>query len=203
MKKVILLLIIFCIYALIVCFSSAVTNIDIQIISDLQLKFRNLPAIIPVIMDSKLYALLIILPLISGFLYFFEKYLLIDLVLFTSSPLIAYIINIVIKNIFQRPRPPIELQLVIHPSSYSFVSSHTLVSTTLWGLAVFYINLYCKNTVLKICMITLSILWIISIGLSRILLGVHNPTDVLGGYFLGIILVYIYSKLIKLIGGKC
>lgn len=203
MKKNILLILIFCIYALIICFSPAVTDTDIKIIADLQSRFHDLPAVIPLIMDSKLYALLIVLPLISGFMYFFERYLLIDLVLFTSSPLVAYIINIIIKNIIQRPRPPFELQLIIHPSSFSFVSSHTFVSTTLWGLAIFYINLYCRNRGLKVFMISLIVLWLISLGLSRILLGVHYPSDVIGGYFSGILLVYFYTRLIKIIGGKC
>ena len=203
MRKIALIFCIFLIYALIVNFCNPVTQADITVIKFLQSQFNDIPSFIPVLMDSKLYAVLIAISVISGVVFFFRKYLLIDMVLFTSSPLIAYLLNIVIKNIVQRPRPPIELQLYVQPSTYSFVSSHTLVTTTLFGLSAFYLNKYCSNKILKFLGVFLCILWIIFIGVSRIILGVHNPTDVIGGYFLGIILVSVYVKLIKLIGGKC
>jgi len=203
MRKIVLLFCIFLIYALFVKFCPFVTQTDITVIKFLQEKFNDIPSFIPVLMDSKLYAALITLSVISGIVFFFRKYLLIDMVLFASSPLVAYLLNIVIKNVVQRPRPPIELQMAVQPSTYSFVSSHTLVTTTLFGLFAFYINEYCQNKILKYSGIFLCILWILFMGLSRILLGVHNPTDVFGGYFLGIILIFGYVKLINLIGGKC
>jgi len=203
MKKIVILILLFIIYTILVCFFPQVTNFDTEIIICLQSKFRNIPSFIPVLMDCKVYSALIALPVIAGFIFFFRRYLLIDIILFCSSPLAAYLLNIFIKNIVRRPRPPLELQIVVQPSTFSFVSSHTLITTVLWGLVIFYTNKYCKNIILKIFTVIFSMLWILSVGLSRIWLGVHNPTDVFGGYFLGIILVYTYIKLINMIGGKC
>ena len=59
-----------------------------------------------------------------------------------------------------------------------------------------------KNKILKITGIVFSVLWIILLGFSRIWLGVHNPTDVVGAYLLGSVLLILYIKLIKILGGK-
>jgi len=203
MKKLILLILIFIIYCFIVNFCPSVTETDVKIINLLQLKCDFIPSYIPELFDSKLYAFFIALPLITGFIFFLRKYLLIDLVLFFSSPLTAYLLNVFIKNIIKRPRPSVDLQYSIHPSTYSFVSTHSLVTATLWGLAIYYIYRYCSNRILKFSAIIFSVFLIIFTGFCRILTGVHNPSDVIGGYLLGLILIYIYLKLIRLIGGKC
>lgn len=203
MKKIIFLIALFIVYSMTVNLCPAVAQADINIIKSMQSVFHNIPSFVLLLPDCELYAALIILPLIIGGIYFFRNYLLIDIVLFSSSPLAAYLLNIIVKNTVRRPRPLDELQLFVHPSTYSFVSTHTFVTTTLWGLVIFYVSEYCRNKLLKISVIIFSVLWIIFVGFSRILSGVHNPTDVLGGYLLGVILVYIYVKLIRLIGGKC
>ena len=203
LKKSLPLFLLFLIYSFVTVTNHEISAWDISVITFLQNKFGNIPAFIPELMDSKLYAALIAIPVLTGIVFFFRKYLLIDLVLYSTSPLIAYILNIVIKNIVQRPRPPIELQIAVQPSTYSFVSSHTLITTVFWGLTIYYLNRYCKNQVLKISGTVFGTVWIMFVGISRIWLGVHNPTDVIGGYFLGLILIYTYINLIKLIGGRC
>ena len=202
MKKSIVLIVCFIIYAIIVNTYSVVTQWDMSVIELLRQKFSDIPSWLPVLMDGKLYAASIVLPLLVGIVFFFKETLIIDIILFSSSPLVAYILNIIIKNIVQRPRPPIELQYAVQPSTYSFVSSHTLVTTTLWGLVIYYLNKYCKNPFLKYTGMIFGIIWILFAGLSRILLGVHNPTDVFGGYFLAFIVLYIYISMIKIIGGE-
>ncbi|MCR5260264.1 MAG: phosphatase PAP2 family protein [Candidatus Gastranaerophilales bacterium] len=202
MKKSLFLISVFIIYAIIVNTYPVVTQWDMSVIEVLQRKFEHIPSWIPVLMDGKLYAACIVLPLLVGIVFFFKETLIIDIILFSSSPLVAYVLNIIIKNLVQRPRPPIELQFAVQPSTFSFVSSHTLVTTTLWGLVIYYINKYCKNPFLKYTGMAFGVIWILFAGLSRILLGVHNPTDVFGGYLLAFIMLYIYISMIKIIGGK-
>lgn len=202
-KYIIALIILFIIYAIVVNTCPVVTQWDRSVIIALQDSLKGLPLWIPSLMDTEIYASLIVIPIIVGAVYFFKKYLLIDLVLFSSAPLVAYIFNHIFKMIVHRPRPPLELQIVVQPGNYSFVSSHTFITCSLWGLVIYYLLKYCKNKILKYTGITIGILWMGFVGFSRIWLGVHNPTDVLGGYFLAVILLLIYINLIKLIGGKC
>ena len=201
-KTIILLSILFLIYTLIVNLCPIVTQWDKDLIVAVQTGLKDFPVEIPRFISKQLYHIMIAVPLIVGFIYFFKKYLLIDIILLGSSPLAAYCLNFLFKRIIQRARPPFELQIGEHSISHSYVSTHTFVTTCLWGLAAYYIYLYCKNKILKIFLLILSIVWMLLEGFSRIWLGVHNPTDVIGSYFLGAIFVLIYINLAKLVGGK-
>lgn len=200
-KYIIALIILFIIYAIVVNTCPVITQWDRSVIIALQNYLKNIPTWIPALMDTELYASLIVIPLLVGFVFFFRKYLLIDIILFGSAPLVAYIFNHILKGIIQRPRPPIELQIAVQPNNYSFVSSHTFITCSLWGLVIYYLIKYCKNRILKYSGITIGVVWMFFVGFSRVWLGVHNPTDVIGGYFLAAILLMIYISLIKLIGG--
>ena len=202
MKKIVFFIILFLIYTAVICFCPVVTQWDRNVIAAVQDYLKDLPVWIPMLLDSKLYATFIVLPLLIGFVYFFKNLLLWDIIIFSSSPLIAYIMNSVLKIIVQRPRPPIDLQIAVHPDSFSFVSNHTFITCSLWGLVIYYLIKYCSNKFLKYTGICFGILWMAFVGFSRIWIGVHNPTDVFGGYFLAIILLMIYIKIIRTIGGK-
>ncbi len=105
--------------------------------------------------------------------------------------------NILLKNIVERPRPydiMEELQpLITRPKDFSFPSGHTGSSFAV--AAVFYRNLPKQ---FGIWMILLAAL----IGLSRLYLGVHYPTDVLAGMLLGIALGYGAERLVNWLGEK-
>ena len=202
MKKTIFFITLFLIYTAIVCFCPVVTQWDKNVIINIQSWLKGLPLWIPMLPDCSLYSILIIIPLIVGFILFFKRMLLIDIVLFCSAPLVAYILNSILKLIIHRPRPDIDLQIAVHPHSFSYVSNHTFITCSLWGLVIYYLVKYCSNKYIKYAGVTLSLLWMFFVGISRIWLGVHNPTDVIGGYLLAGILLYVYINMIKLIGGK-
>ena len=88
---------------------------------------------------------------------------------------------------------------MINPDSFSFVSSHSLVTFCLWGMGVWYLYKYCKNKRCKIFGVIVAAFWILFVGLSRIWIGVHNPTDVLGAYILGLLLVSVYITATKVV----
>ena len=104
-------------------------------------------------------------------------------------------INSIIKIIVQRPRPPIELQFEEHMSSYSYVSRHTFLSACVWGIFIYIVLKYCKNRLIKSLVIVISILWIIFEGFSRIWMGVHYPTDVIGAFILSLVFIIFYIRL--------
>lgn len=103
------------------------------------------------------------------------------------------ILNQVVKHIMRRDRPDV-LRLV-NESGYSFPSGHSMVSMALYGIIIYLIYKNVKNKYLKITFITLLSLLIVLIGLSRVYVGVHYVSDVLGGFILGLVYLIIYIGL--------
>ncbi len=104
-------------------------------------------------------------------------------------------INFLLKNILQRPRPT-EFRL-IDESGYSFPSGHSMVSMAFYGFLIYLIYKYVKNKKLKLILITFLSLLIFSIGISRIYLGVHYTSDVIGGFLIAISYLIIYTRIVK------
>lgn len=112
-----------------------------------------------------------------------------------SNLAIITLLNQLLKRIVQRPRPT-EFRIV-EESGYSFPSGHSMVSMAFYGYLIYLIYKYVKNKYLKwISIILLSIL-ICSIGISRIYLGVHYTSDVLGGFFISISYLIIYISAVN------
>lgn len=120
-----------------------------------------------------------------------------NLLLITISSITSPIVNNILKVIFKRPRPIIIN--MIEEGSYSFPSGHSMISILFYGSIIYLLNKY-KIKHCKLISIILSML-ILLIGISRIYLGVHYPSDVLGGYLTaGIcltIITLIYKKKCK------
>ena len=105
-------------------------------------------------------------------------------ILLGTNLCIVTIINQILKHIFKRSRPT-EFR-IIDESGYSFPSGHSMVSMAFYGYLIYLVYKNIKNKYLKwILIIVLSII-IILIGISRIYLGVHYTSDVLGGYLLSV-----------------
>lgn len=97
---------------------------------------------------------------------------------------IAGIANPAIKLVFMRERPTLEHLVTEH--SFSFPSGHSAASMVFYGTLICLIPFLIKNpTVQKILQVLLASL-ILLIGISRIYLGVHFPSDILGGFSLSL-----------------
>lgn len=106
------------------------------------------------------------------------------------------------KYIFQRPRPDIALRL-IEESGYSFPSGHSMNCLVSYGILAYLLLRYCENRKLaKLLSIGLGLI-IILIGLSRVYVGVHFPTDVIGGWSLGIAVLVAIMYAFEKFDGRC
>jgi len=108
------------------------------------------------------------------------------------SVIIAAALNLILKNIFQRPRPDI-LRLVAE-TDYSFPSGHAMNNIALYGSIVLISWEKLKNLNMKIVITCLSVILVGAIGFSRVYLGVHYASDIIGGWAFGLIVVWIVFK---------
>ena len=108
---------------------------------------------------------------------------------------ITTLLNQLLKAILQRPRPT-EFR-IIEEKGYSFPSGHSMVSMAFYGYLIYLIYKYIKNKYIKYGLILLLSLLICVIGVSRIYLGVHYTSDVLGGFCIAISYLVIYISIIN------
>lgn len=113
--------------------------------------------------------------------------------------LIIYTTNEIVKLFFQRQRPDIVMQWM-HESSTSFPSGHSMTSFFAYGILLFF-GLHSKTLKKrgKTILSCATVLIILLIGISRMVLGMHYFTDIIGGYLLGyvglVIVLYLYDYL--------
>ena len=118
---------------------------------------------------------------------------------------VAYIVNIILKNIFERQRPTINQ--IVEETGYSFPSGHSMVNAALYTMLILIIHRNIENKKIKRLLIFICMLVPILVGFSRIYLGVHYLTDVLVGLLIGsliailidIVVERIYDKSVKML----
>jgi undecaprenyl-diphosphatase len=93
----------------------------------------------------------------------------------------AAALNATLKLSFQRARPDPFFDIVA-PTSYSFPSGHALFSFCLFGTLAAVISRRARGIGTRIAVWVAAALIVMLVGLSRIYLGVHYPSDVLAGY---------------------
>lgn len=109
--------------------------------------------------------------------------------------ILSTMLNLVLKNIVERPRP-IGYRL-IDETGYSFPSGHSMISAAFYGLIIYFIWKNVKNTKLKYISCVLLALVIGLIGISRIYLGVHYASDVIGGFSISVVYLIIFTTTFK------
>lgn len=108
---------------------------------------------------------------------------------------IITILNQLLKRILQRPRPT-EYR-IIEESGYSFPSGHSMISMAFYGYLIYLSYKYVENKNVKWILISLLSVLICLIGISRIYLGVHYTSDVLGGFLISISYLVIYISAVN------
>lgn len=134
--------------------------------------------------------LFIILLSIFIFIYFLYKkknnYAYVSAILI----IISTVINNIIKIIIRRPRP---IYMMVEENSFSYPSGHTMASVTLYGFIIYLIlrsNMNKHNKILFTSLLSILIFMILS---SRIYLGAHFFSDIIGGTILSIIIILVFD----------
>ena len=128
---------------------------------------------------------------------FYRKQWKMESYLMLGNLALAGILIVTFKNIYQRPRP--EILHLVEEKGFSFPSGHSLAVTIMVGTLIVIFSQRIKNTVWrKIVQILLS-LYIFSVLVSRIYLGVHYPSDVIASLCVGLGVLFMefpfYDKL--------
>ena len=128
---------------------------------------------------------------------FYRKQWKMESYLMLGNLTLAGILIVTFKNIYQRPRP--EIVHLVEEKGFSFPSGHSLAVTIMVGTLIVILSQRIKNTVWrKIVQILLS-LYIVSVLVSRIYLGVHYPSDVIASLCVGLGVLFMefpfYDKL--------
>jgi undecaprenyl-diphosphatase len=100
-----------------------------------------------------------------------------------------------LKLFFAKPRPQLWTPLVVDPS-YSFPSGHALGSVIVYGFLAFLLASRYPNY--RRVIYPIAIVMIGAIGLSRLFLGVHYPTDVIAGYAVGLLWLITCIQILQL-----
>lgn len=125
--------------------------------------------------------LLVLFVVVAGFFIGRKWYIEAGLLAFMG--VVDLVLVLTLKNLYQRPRPSIK-HLVVE-TGYSFPSAHSLVLMLIVGSMIIIAHQRIKRKDARYLVEFLLGLAILLIGLSRIYLGVHYPTDVLASFVLG------------------
>lgn len=136
------------------------------------------------------YAIIIII-LLSFILIKNKKY---SLCIFLDG-ICVVLLNYIVKNIFMRDRP-FDL-MIINEDGYSFPSGHSMVSAGIYGFLIYLTWKSNFSKKIKIIITIYLITLILLIGISRIYLGVHFPTDVLAGYLLSLSFLIVFTFILE------
>ena len=108
--------------------------------------------------------------------------------------LVTMLMNSLIKHLVERPRP--EVVHLVTEHGFSFPSGHSITSMFFYGLAIWLVWRYVDNQTAKWILTVLLAIPMFLVGPTRIYLGVHFPTDVLGAWCLGFAAIVLFIEIV-------
>ena len=104
------------------------------------------------------------------------------------------LLNAGLKLLIARPRPDEAIRLVAE-SGYSFPSGHSMAAMAFFGLIIWLVWRYERDRRQRLLLCTAFSIVVLAVGFSRIYLGVHYASDVIGGFCASLIWLAFYTRL--------
>ena len=121
----------------------------------------------------------------------------IEITYFLLSAGLGVFSSIVLKYLIDRERPNFA-HLIALPLSGSFPSGHALFAICFYGFLLYLLFRALHGLVIKFFIVIFALFLIIGIGFSRVYLGVHFPTDVFAGWYLGLVVLTVSATLYEM-----
>ena len=109
---------------------------------------------------------------------------------FLSAAVVARVLSVIVKELVDRPRPSASVVDVTYQlGGHSFPSGHALGATLFYGFLIYWAEVSISNQAVRRLVQGSLATVIVLMGYSRVELGAHWPTDVIGGYAIGLLVL--------------
>ncbi|HEV2039001.1 MAG TPA: phosphatase PAP2 family protein [Casimicrobiaceae bacterium] len=175
----------FVIIAVVVALSPAVTAIDGNVATWLHV--RATPQVTDVMAAISLLGAPTTLTIVAaaGSLLLLHRRRYAEAALLSTVVIGGNFLNFCLKHLIQRGRPVFDDPLFSLPT-YSFPSGHAMASTVFYGLLAIYVSVSARQRYAAPLAIGAAVLMVALVSFSRVYLGLHYPSDVMGGLCEGI-----------------
>ena len=112
---------------------------------------------------------------------------------FIAPLFVSFCANIILKTLIGRSRPTISQ--IITETDFSFPSGHSSGSMVFWAMLTCLIFGLTSNKLIRITSCIMASIIIISIGFSRVYLGVHYPSDIIGGWIQSLVILSLFYRI--------
>jgi len=98
-------------------------------------------------------------------------------------------LNTLLKISFRIPRP--DMHRLIGESGFSFPSGHAMNGAACAGICALLVWHYAGRRWVRVTVAVLLALFVLMVGCSRVYLGVHNPSDIIAGFAMGLCVAFV------------
>lgn len=187
---------VFAVLTVLVLYMPGLREIDIEVLKSIRRFLGQFPHYIPVFFSNYGGVGNFWWPQIAAasVLVSHQKYLKAFMLIFFTQGTYIFVDSF-LKNIICRERPSAYI-------GYSFPSGHTTITMCFYGIIIYLILKYTRSSFWRIALSLFFGFMIFMVALSRLWLGVHFPTDVIAGLFLGFVFVNLYIILDKFFSAR-
>ena len=116
--------------------------------------------------------------------------------LFVLAAMLGWLFNQVLKQVVQRPRPTAEyVRITESPDSWSFASGHTVAGSLFFGALALLAWRNLPPGRLRGAIVAVAVVLSALIGVSRVYVGAHWPTDVIGGWLIAALFLALLARI--------